>query len=95
MNPTQSLQELQRQKTILENQIKNCPHEYNEAKFDPETKTEFTYRTVARGSDVYQEPDASFERKIDRWSRECKKCGFKQYTYEKAPVIERYEPKFT
>lgn len=94
MNLTESLKELEARQRAIQSQIKNCPHEFGSAIYDPEIKKEFTYQQVTRGSDVYPEPIGSYDKQIDRWSRECKKCGFKQYTYEKAPVIERYEPKF-
>lgn len=94
MSATQKLEALRIQEEALQRQIRNCQHDFLPAKSDPETKTEFRYEMVARGSDVMHEPTGSYKKTIPRWSRECSKCGFKQYTYEQAPVVERYEPKF-
>lgn len=83
------LAEKERQQNLLE---KNCNHQWNETKYDPEEyqKPVFSH-CEGHGSDIYPIYNY-YTAKKDRWSRECKLCGKKEYTYEKAPV--KYEPKF-
>lgn len=95
MNLREEMEQLERKKSSIQQQMKNCQHEFLPAKYDPETKKEITYTTVARGSDIYPEPTGSYDKKVDRWSRECSKCGKIEYTYTQEPVIKEYQPKFS
>ncbi len=73
----------------------NCKHVFNDAIFDPETVKE-GYGSVmeANGSDIHYNYQGYRDVQKDRWSRECKECGHKQYTYTQEPVIKEYKPKF-
>lgn len=70
----------------------NCQHEWEEVKYDPKIETVPKYKGIFRGSDYMPEFDGVEEKKSDRWSRTCKKCGKVEYTTERVPVA--YEPKF-
>lgn len=69
-----------------------CNHDWEEVKYDPEIKLSPKYRDAFRGSDYMPELISMIEKKIDRWSRTCKKCGKVEYTKEQVAV--KYEPKF-
>lgn len=71
---------------------KNCNHEWNEIKFDPEIVKEPRYETRWQGVDCWPEIVGYTEKKVDRWSRTCKKCGKVEYTKEQKAV--KYEPNF-
>ena len=71
---------------------KNCNHEWNEIKFDPEIVKEPRYEIRRQGVDCWPEIVGYTEKKVDRWSRTCKKCGKVEYTTEQVAV--KYEPKF-
>lgn len=71
----------------------NCIHDWSEVKYDPEIKREpYGYKTVARGSDIWEEPAGYHDVEYKRWSRTCKCCGKVEYTNEQVAV--KYEPKF-
>lgn len=95
MNPNDKIQELQRQIKSEEAKIKNCTHEFKLPIFDPETVKE-GYGSVqdGAGSDPHWSYAGYRDVQKDRWSRECSKCGYKQYTYQREPVITAYRPKF-
>ena len=77
----------------LLNEQKNCNHEWNEVKFDPEiVKEPASYEYEGTGVDKWPVVTSWKEVKIPRWSRTCKKCGKTEYTKEQVPV--KYEPKF-
>lgn len=76
----------------LLNEQKNCNHEWGEVKFDPEIVKEPRYETRWQGVDCWPEIVGHTEKKIDRWSRTCKKCGKVEYTKEQRAI--KYEPKF-
>jgi hypothetical protein len=69
-----------------------CIHEWEDPKYDPEIKLipQYTDRWV--GVDYMPAICGFSEKKIDRWSRTCKKCGKVEYTKEQ--VVIRTAPKF-
>lgn len=69
-----------------------CNHNWDEVKYDPEIKTIPQYRDAFKGSDYMPELVGFTEKKVDRWSRTCKKCGKVEYTKEQKAV--KYEPNF-
>lgn len=69
-----------------------CNHIWGETKYDPEIVNEPKYETKFQGSDCYPELVGYTMRKVDRWSKTCKKCGKVKYTKEQMPV--KFEPKF-
>lgn len=85
--------EYERKLSALRAERNRCCHEWGEVKYDPEIKKEpYGYRTVAKGSDVWGEPEGYHDVEHKRWSRTCKKCGKVEYTTHRVPV--KYEPIF-
>lgn len=73
----------------------NCGHEWGEAKFDPEEYMKpYGSKQTGKGSDPYWEPEGYAKAEIDRWSRECTKCGKIQYAYAREPIITGHKPSF-
>lgn len=74
-----------------------CDHEWSNPEYDPEEQEIKVVEDVWYGVDVWPEERGTGRyRKVDRWSRVCKKCGKKEYTYEmeKVPVKTVSRPKF-
>ena len=69
-----------------------CKHDWGETRYDPEVIREPKYETKWQGVDCWPSIVGYTEKKIDRWSRTCKKCGKVEYTKEQVAV--KYEPKF-
>ena len=89
------IEELSRQIESEKAKIRSCNHDFSEPKYDPETVTEeYGYRMVAMGSDVWHEPEGYRQVQKPRWSRECKNCGFVQFTYQQESVVVKTQPKF-
>lgn len=78
--------------SALRTEQRNCCHEWDEVKYDPEEIKEPIYETRFQGVDCYFETVGHKTVKNDRWSRTCKKCGKVEYTKERVAV--KYEPKF-
>ena len=95
MNTQQQIEKLQKDLENLKAQQSNCKHDFKAAIFDPETVKE-GYGSVqdGAGSDPHWSYAGYHDVQKDRWSRECKLCGKKEYTYEQEPVISNYQPKF-
>jgi len=95
MNTQQKIDELQRQLRALKISQSNHIHEWDNAIYDPETIKE-GYGSVqdGAGSDPHWSYAGYHDVQKDRWSRECKICGKKEYTYKQDPVISSYKPKF-
>jgi len=95
MNDREKIEQFKKDIKSLENKINNCIHSFNEPIFDPEKiKEPSGYEMVTQGSDHWYRHTSFKEVQKDRWSRECKICGKKEYTYKKEPVIKEYKPKF-
>jgi hypothetical protein len=76
------------------NEMSNCDHKWKETIFDPETIQESVFRGYeGHGSDPYPVFDY-YPKQKNRWSRECSKCGKKEYTDKQEAVIKEYKPKF-
>jgi hypothetical protein len=92
----QKLQELKNSMKSLEDQItkeeRNCQHEFDKPKYDPEEKIEYDYKYVGHGSDFYPEITGSHSVFVPRWSRRCTLCGKMEYTHSTRPVGS--EPNF-
>lgn len=76
----------------LRTEQSNCNHEWGEVEYDPEIQNIPKYEDRFIGSDYMPEFVGFDKKKIDRWSRTCKKCGKVEYTKER--VATKYEPKF-
>ena len=70
----------------------SCKHEWEEPKYDPEIRRIPKYKDRFIGSDYMPEINGFIEKKIDRWSRTCKKCGKVEYTKEQVAI--KTAPKF-
>ena len=76
---------------------RNCDHKWEEATYDPERREIMREEFVSMGSDPYfTNVGTGIYEYIDRWSRVCKKCGKKEYTYENEEVVAKTikKPKF-
>lgn len=78
--------------SALRKEQSNCSHEWGKVKYDPEITHEPRYETRWIGVDWLHEITGYTEKKVNRWSRTCKKCGKVEYTKEQVAV--KYEPKF-
>ena len=95
MNEQQQIDKLTQELAKARHNMNTCEHVFHTPKHDPETIS-VGYGCVqdGSGSDPHWSYAGYRDEKKDRWSRECKKCGLIEYTYELEPVIERYIPKF-
>lgn len=71
----------------------SCNHDWDEVKFDPEIVEEPRYETVWRGVDCWPEIVGYTKKRVDRWSRTCKKCGKVEYTHTQKAI--QYKPDFS
>jgi hypothetical protein len=85
-------QEYESKLAALRAEQDNCNHEWDTVKYDPEIQKIPVFDDRYIGSDYMPEFAGFDEKKIDRWSRTCKKCGKVEYT--KGRVATHYEPKF-
>lgn len=69
-----------------------CSHDWGSVEYDPEIQKIPKYEDRFIGSDYMPELVGFTEKKVDRWSRTCKKCGKVEYTKEQKAV--KYEPNF-
>jgi hypothetical protein len=92
MNHQQRINQIKEEISHLEEKIKNCRHEFNDAIYDPE---EINVQDDWAGYEehgVDRFPKLSFHKEMkSRWSRECKHCGHKDYTYEQKPIVQGYK----
>ena len=92
MKSIDKIKELEEQIKRQKQLINNCKHDFEDAKYDSETYQEWVFTHYeGHGSDPYP-AGYYFDKQKDKWSRECKICGKKEYTYEQEPV--EYQPKF-
>ncbi len=89
------IKELQKQIKLEEDKIRNCKHNFNDPIYDPETISEgYGFVQDGAGSDPHWGYSGYRDIQKDRWSRKCKICEYKQFTYKQEPVISSYKPKF-
>ena len=91
------LERLREQIAAIERKQACCDHEWSEVVYEPEQVHPVRYETAGRGSHVWLEPiQMPWTEVKDRWSRTCKKCEKKEYTYEQEEVIieSAKRPKF-
>lgn len=95
MNERENQERLRQEIQASETRMSNCTHSFLEPNYDAEEVLE-GYGSVqdGRGSDPHWSYAGYHTVKKDRWSRECKNCGKKEYTYTQEPVITKYQPKF-
>ncbi len=95
MKDAERIQQLQQEIENAKSRISKCQHIFKDAIFDPETVKE-GYGSVqdGAGSDPHWSYEGYRDVQKDRWSRECEKCGKKEYTYSQEPVIVGHKPKF-
>jgi len=86
-------QQLKDAKINQANLEQNCNHQWSEVKYNPEKFREEYLTGEYETQGVHMLPKSSFRDAYkQRWSRNCKKCGKTEYTYEQKAV--KYEPKF-
>lgn len=93
---SEEIEQLKERLEYLQKLQDNCDHQWGKTVYDPETK-----EIMKWVEDYYvhmecfykQVPTGKYET-IDRWSRTCKKCGLKQYTYESEVVKVKKNPIF-
>lgn len=98
------LEKLKEQRNQIERRIRKiedlqnkCEHEWDEVKYEPEKKEICRDEFVYLGSDsYYKSVGTGTYTDVDRWSRVCKKCGKKEYTYQQEEVSVKtiIRPKF-
>lgn len=97
MNNREKINELKKEIESNKQQMRSCDHDFKVPIYDPEEYTNFEIDWARGlqpcGSDPYylQIPVKKFKQ---RWSRECKKCGYKQYTYAEKLVEIKKVPDF-
>lgn len=97
MNNQQHIDQLKKEIEFNKEQMKNCHHDFKSPIFDPESYTDFEIDWARGlqpcGSDPYY-LEIPVKKQKPRWSRECKKCGYKQYTYTQKTIEIKKEPDF-
>lgn len=91
------LELLQERIKKIEKYQSQCKHDWDIAEYDPEKKEKTIEEYVKVGTDsYYRESGTGIYEYINRWSRTCKICGKKEYTYEleEVPVKLERRPKF-
>jgi hypothetical protein len=96
MNKQKEIDQLKRQLDQLKIEQNNCLHSYGDPKYDPRAGKEEYLTGQYETHGIHRWPITSFrDVTIDRWSRECSKCGKVDYTeklQEKKTV--KTSPKF-
>ncbi len=63
-----------------------CQHEYQEFFYDPNIiKVPYGNKRVELGSDSYFESEGLRDEVHPRWTKVCKKCGYKKHATKKKP----------
>ena len=90
------LERLKEKVAELEKQQLVCNHEWEEPKYEPEEQDEVRYETEWHGVDCCYKAVRVGSKTVPRWSRVCKKCGKREYTYtmETVSVKTITRPKF-
>jgi len=96
MNAQKKIDQLKNEIKQLEETQRSCRHDFADPIYDPE---EVSVQDDHAGYEVHgvdRWPVLSFHKEYkNRWSRECKNCGHKEYTYKNTPVIKEYKPDFS
>jgi len=95
MNEREIQEQLSEKLVQSEKRMADCKHDFAVPIYDPETVQQ-GYGSIqdGAGSDPHWSFKGYYDVEKPRWSRECKKCGKKEFTYTQEPVIENYKPKF-
>ena len=95
MKEQDEINELQSKIERLNQKIRNCRHDWNDPKYDSETISVADDRAGYETHGVDRWPIMSFHKEQKpRWSRECKTCGYVEYTYNEEVVSVKKAPKF-
>ena len=91
----EKIKRLQEEIESEQRRILNCKHNFDKAFYNAETiKQGYGSVQDGAGSDPHWGYVGYRDVKKDRWTRECKLCGFEQHTYSQKPIISGYEPSF-
>ena len=95
MNERRIQEKLQKEIEESRSRMSNCKHEFLDPIYDSDTVLQ-PYGSVqdGAGSDPHWSPAGYKKVKIDRWSRECKLCGHKEFIHKQEIVRSDYAPKF-
>ena len=91
------LEQLKERIRIIEDAQRKCDHDWSEPVYDPENREITREEFVPMGSDPYfRTVGTGIYKRVDRWSRTCKKCQKIEYTYEMENVAVKTmkRPKF-
>lgn len=89
------IKQLQQEIATERKKIKNCQHVFDESFYNPDIKrAPFGYKVEKKGSDVWTVPEGYKDKKVDRWTRVCKKCGMIQHTHKQKTITVIGEPDF-
>lgn len=95
MNEREKIEQLKKEIAQSESRMSNCKHDFTTPIYDAEQIMVQDDRAGYETHGADRWPVTSFhEEKKDRWSRACKTCGKKEYTYQQEAIIKSYEPKF-
>lgn len=78
--------------TALRKEQRSCSHVWQPAEYDPEITPVPKFEDHWQGVDCFPVICGWKEKKTDRWSRTCCKCGKVEYTKEQ--VVVKTAPKF-
>ena len=89
------IRDLQKQIETEKTKMSRCNHDFDKPFSNPEDKLEpYGCQTIARGGDVWHEPEGFRHVDVPRWTRKCKLCGFEEHAYSQKPIVSGYEPDF-
>lgn len=86
--------QLQEAKNAQKKLESSCHHQWEEPKYDPKYEDNYVFKGyTGHGSDPTPVYDTiKDDKKSDRWSRSCLRCGKKEYTTQTEAV--KTKPKF-
>jgi len=90
----EKITKLKQELRTLEEQIESCRHEFSEPR---EVQLEYYEQVYShmggQGSDPWPVYN-SVKHYMTGWERECDKCGYKERTNKREPIISGYKPVF-
>jgi len=83
-----NIKRLQEQIAVEKLKISNCKHDFDDSFYNPETVKEgYGYVQDGAGSDPHWSYEGYKDVQKDRWTRNCKTCGFEQHTYNRKGLV--------
>ena len=95
MNPSEKIKQLQSEIESEKRKILNCKHSFGKPFYNPSKETVgYGSKTVAYGSDVYQDYEGYHEVDVPRWTKRCTICGHEEHTTKQKDIVIGKEPDF-